>query len=249
MTSLFPLLKWKNKKDIIEALEKGANPNETRLFVSILAQACKESSTIAFELLERGADPDGIGIEKKSKTRSPIAIALKEKRVALLHQLLLHGADHKHLFSKKQSILHTLFDIKKSNDTDLIEKNIHLLIDRGEDLCVKNENGKTILMRAIGARSNFELLEKIVSRNCDMEHVNEEGQSALIIALDMSQINVVKWLLSKGADERPALEWLEKDRDYINPNFFQSLNSLILNTHLERRTASPSGKQQKPIRL
>ncbi len=249
MTSLFPLLKEKNKKSIIEALEKGADPNETRFFVSILAQACQESSTIAVELLKRGADPNGVGIEKKSKSRSPIVIALKYKRVALLHHLLLHGADHKHLFSKQQSILHTLFDIKKTNDNEVIESNIHLLIDKGEDVSLKNEEGKTILMRAIGARSNFELLEKIVSNNCDIEHVNEEGKSALIIALDMSQLHVVKWLLSKGADERPALAWLEEDRDYVNPNLFKTLNSLILNTHLERRTASTSGKQQKPIRL
>lgn len=52
--------------------------------------------------------------------------------------------------------------------------------------------------------SNFEMAKKLLNRGADIDYVNREGKTALVMAVQMLRIDSIHFLLEKGAN--PHLE-------------------------------------------
>lgn len=67
------------------------------------------------------------------------------------------------------------------------------------DIDVKDEEGKTALMRA-DEEGDTEAIEKLLGKGADIEVKDDYGNTILMEAIDQDQIEAVKLLIDKGAD-------------------------------------------------
>lgn len=87
---------------------------------------------------------------------------------------------------------------------------VKYLISKGADVNAKNDNGLTALMAASGDKGKLEIIKALVegkggllsvfSKGADVNAQDDNGETALMRACANGKLEIVKYLISKGAD-------------------------------------------------
>lgn len=154
--------------------------------------------------------------EMKKASRSPLFAAVAGKQKEMVELLLRYGADVNTGVKEGSPLLLTV------RDKDILK----LLLEHGADPNVKDRKGDSLLWYVC---YDSELAELLLRRGADINIKNRHGRTVLHLASRYARDEVVKWLLTHGANVNAV------DDDGLTP-FFDALKSY------ERRSASPMGK-------
>jgi ankyrin repeat protein len=79
---------------------------------------------------------------------------------------------------------------------------VKLLLDKGADVNLVNENGDTSLMIAVSS-GNLEITRLLLNRDADINLVNRYGLSTFEIAVESDSMEMIELLLNKGGNGIP----------------------------------------------
>lgn len=158
------------------------------------------------QLLKEGADANHVtyfGFPTYAY-KTPLMIAATAGATDIIKHLLASGADINKSFIKDEKCVHAgrtaLWYSLYENMKDDAAK---LLLEKGADLSIVDENKDTILNRAILEHRTtiVELLLKNYRNKIDIEHRNNEEKTPLMIAAEQAKdTSIVTLLLNAGAD-------------------------------------------------
>ena len=178
----------KNKhKDVAKLLiDKGADVSS----IHLLYYACWYGYRDFVELfIQKGAD-----INSKDWDETPSHYAVWGGHVDVLELLLAHGADANAKDSAAWSLLHYAAG---SGSTDMTR----LLLNKSADVNAKeNEGGQTPLHRAAG-KGHTTVAELLIANGADVNAKENEGKTALSVAKDKGNTEIVELLRKHGAKE------------------------------------------------
>ncbi|KAF5281784.1 hypothetical protein FQR65_LT14531 [Abscondita terminalis] len=179
---------WGRAQIIKDLLERGANINQkNKDGVSVLMHAIiNDQSNIAILLIRRGADVNAVD-DVGSSALHHAALLWKHH---VIRELVSHGAQIDKLNDDGDTPL--LIALKNSHVTC-----VKTLLSLGADASICDKNGSTCLHLA--SLQNLDILQKflaIINVNC----VDLEGNTPLLISLRQSTSIVTRFLLDFGAD-------------------------------------------------
>jgi hypothetical protein len=76
---------------------------------------------------------------------------------------------------------------------------LDLLIKRGADACIADKRGNTALMGAL-FKGDIEIAKTLSTTSCDIDQVNNAGQTAVSFATMFGRLDMLPVLLARGAD-------------------------------------------------
>ncbi|MDZ5078833.1 ankyrin repeat domain-containing protein [Nesterenkonia sp. HG001] len=101
------------------------------------------------------------------------------------------------LTDEQLEFLNSMFDLaRQGRDEELLG-----LIDQGIPVNLANSKGDTLLILAT-YNNHAALVEGLISRDADVDRLNDRGQSALTCAVFLQNEETVRMLLAAGADPR-----------------------------------------------
>ena len=87
--------------------------------------------------------------------------------------------------------------IREDKDEEALKK----LIESGQlSVTGTNKEGMDPLILAVDCEFSTDTLEYLLKKGCDVNGQDEHGRSALHYAVDLDNIDIVKFLMEKGAD-------------------------------------------------
>lgn len=87
-------------------------------------------------------------------------------------------------------------ELLKKNDLVGIKK----YIEDGADVNEANESGESVLASSLRYRCNFDLVMLLIDSGADILDFDEEGVTIFDMAVTYDNVDVVKFLISKGMD-------------------------------------------------
>lgn len=236
---------------IAELLTQGADPNARRILgTSALALAAEQGPTESVEdLIAGGACVNGVGGEVGSRTRSPLARAIREGRSLQAMSLLRAGADFEEIVSERDGgIVLWLFGGEHGPtrpDPALVET----VLARGGRADLTDREGRSTLMRAIARQMPEETLDLLLAAGAPLEHRRQnDNRTALGIAVSMGSHRAVRWLLANGADPASGLETMATDAGG-NLNTQRRMAAELETASLDVKTAAAVSVASKAPRL
>lgn len=167
-------------------LDNGANPNDAIMMAAIFGRA-----EIVELLLSRGADVN----KREELCGSPLVMAASGGHVEVVRLLLDRGADPTIRNGNRATALDTAVGETYSDSPERKS--------RGREVVkVLSEKGVTVSLRQFAASGNLQEVRRILEEKPSVS--TEEKNGALITASAAQQIEVVKFLLSQGADPNYA---------------------------------------------
>lgn len=172
-------------------VENGANIEKAnRIGNTPLMIASRWHPSIVAYLISKGANVNTVNKDK----RNPLFFAVSTNNIESVKALIDERSDFN--------------AIDKFNLTPVFiaEKNGHFpvlkfLVDAGCDVSVKNSQGKSLLMLCCGKKSSSQLIKFLVNeKGCDVNAVDNDGNSALHIAIENFQLETAKVLIQLGAN-------------------------------------------------
>ncbi|KAK7467793.1 hypothetical protein BaRGS_00036981 [Batillaria attramentaria] len=159
-------------------VNKGGYPNERyRGGQTALHCACSRGNAeIVKILLDHGVDPKAIDNDGQTALHR----ACSQSNAEIVKSLLNHGADPKAIDSNGQTALHLACSCSWAK-----AEIVKVLLDHGVDPKARDSNGKTAIQTESG---------------CDLNAVNERGNTALHEACTFCHSDIVQALLDGGAD-------------------------------------------------
>jgi ankyrin repeat protein len=177
------------KEEFIDGIELYKNG------ATLLIMAIQVGNVNILELLlSNGVDinkPDINGI-------TPFIIAMKEKKFDIAYYLLLNHCDFVDHYIENDKKYHSLLmDSIQVSDIDLSL----LLIKKGANILYIDETGISIALQA-SFLNLYDIIFELINRNADMNLVNKEGMSPLIVAASEGNLKTIQTLLqySKNID-------------------------------------------------
>ncbi|KAK6358787.1 hypothetical protein TWF730_008106 [Orbilia blumenaviensis] len=123
---------------------------------------------------------------------------------------------------------------------------IELLLDRGVDLEVKDEEGQTPLLLA--AAGNYTtVVEMLLNRGADLEVKDRKGQTPLLLAVKLGHTAVVEMLLNRGADPDAKDKWGQTPLLLAVKEGYTAIVEMILNRKVDLEIKD--GEGQTPLLL
>jgi hypothetical protein len=106
---------------------------------------------------------------------------------------LEHDADIEHQNTEGVTCL---MDAAYKNNIEIVR----YLLGKGADVNRKDKNGSTAMHYAARNKNDNKLIvELLLKHGADIEHQNTEGETCLMIASSRKNVEVVRYLLEKGA--------------------------------------------------
>lgn len=203
-----------SKKDIVSRLKDGCSP---------LFMACKLGHYSIAKYLLDSCEPD---IEQKGRFEaledhhvhsvSPIWVAAVSGNLDIVKLLIDYGANVNSLSDTGSTPLRSVCFLCKDDDlSHLDEANdsldlfntastsdkymdiVKLLVENGADVAKPNFNGGTCLINSL---HNYQLTQYILDHGADVNSSDHQSKTALHYAIQDGRLEVVKLLLSHGAD-------------------------------------------------
>lgn len=112
---------------------------------------------------------------------------------------------------------------------------IYLLLERGVDVNIKTNTGKTALFEAV-RNSDVDLIEELISRGANVNEQDRSGETTLMLATQINKLNIIKLLVALGA--RLDLKDEYDDTAILIVNKFETLRLLL------QLGANPNEKDQ-----
>jgi ankyrin repeat protein len=184
---------------------------------SFLHQAVLCNNIQAIELLmEYGVDcmqPDKFGQLPTSYVTTSQSLAklnecmskefvkeLRENNYQRCKQLLLHITDCNLLFNRGETLIHAIVNHYDHENDKYIKKYIKILMDKGADFNLRNDNGDTPLWDEIGRIGNKDICALLLHAGARIDIRINCGVSCLDIAVIRKNIELVKLFLQYGAE-------------------------------------------------
>ena len=177
-----------NKMKKNASLDQQAKNGMTALYVA----TCNNSHDIVKLLIENGAN-----IIPQDTGSTPLHIAVKHNKFEIAKTLLERQQNHKWLNNKNyygNTALHLAAE-KKNHEI------ITLLLNSNAIVTSSNEDGNTPLhIASIDSPETVKLLLGAKSKNQFINQQDNQGETALLLAIDQRQQDVVSILIQNGAD-------------------------------------------------
>ena len=138
-------------------------------------------------LLSRGADVAIFNFDGKT----PLYSAVEKGRSALIPVLLQHGSD---IFTATNQGVTPFEKALETNSSALNE----MITD--ETVVRSDAGGNTPLIAAVRLRANPEIARRILDKNANVNARNQEGDTALHVAVRQNDAAIGELLISRGAD-------------------------------------------------
>lgn len=148
-------------------------------------------------------------------------------------EVLKQGADARKAEDDGWTPLH-LAVLVRLNRPEIID----LLLQNGADINAQDKTGLTPLHRASGA-SRFSSIKTLIERGADISIVNEDGQTALDLAVrDKEFRELIDDLNARKEKERQALERRVADKQAAQEHFNENIRKLdaLLGSRRPRRS-------------
>ncbi len=171
-------------------INAGANVNfiNDNGWTAMIEAADEGSLATAMVLFEAGAD---VNLKGARHTRSAAAMAASEGHAHVLEYLMEQGAN----WSETEGSTSPIHLAAEEGQYDVLM----MLLDRGVDVNIKDEHGRTALFYAVeeGQTSEVKLL---LEKGADVNAKDELGRTALSFAAEEDQTTVAAMLLDAGAE-------------------------------------------------
>ncbi len=155
---------------------------------------------------------------KDEHGKTALALAVSENSISVINTLLKLGADINTYDAYGNTLAYYLLNNYKSNSVDVFEEKLSVLTSNGLVVNLPQSNGNTLLHIAT-KRNDLELLKRLEDFKIDVNLKNEEGMTALqFAAMKATDINILKYLLDKGADKSVVTEFDETIYDLAKEN-------------------------------
>ena len=180
-------------KEFLQSLiDHGANVNATNHGnITSLMMACKKGNADAVTvLLKAGADANIVAINGNTWLHGAVVGDCSKE---VLQMIIDHGADVNATNNKNLTAL--VMACEKGN----IDA-INVLLNAGADTSIVSVYGNTWLHFAVLGGSNKAILHRIFDHGTDVNAVNNEGATSLMLACETGQRESVNVLLRAGAD-------------------------------------------------
>jgi len=212
--------------DVDTAKKKGMTP--------LFAASAKGYDRIVASLIEKGADVNAAVTKpikyndlKLAQWTTPLMASLWGKHSNVGHILIENGAD---ISRTDDNGVGALFIAAKQDDRQMI----NALIEKGADVNVATTtdfeldgvmvfSGTTPLMAALAGRQN-ENAYILIDNGASVNAKDDNGRSVLMIAVGNSGVDMVKFLLTQGADPAPTIT---KDFTSNGIPTFEGANALM----------------------
>ena len=187
-------------------LEKGGEVNTFNKFHNItpLMTAIGGGNVKnAITLIQNGAaiEPDSI-----NGFQSPIGMAVRHLEYEIATALITYGANVNTRYSEPHgdcvfcpeevTVLHTLVSMYRYADKGKLKRLLNLVLSKSPDLNIESSYGYTPLEFAM-LGNNYGLIEKLIKNGAKLE---TKGYSAIHLAAQFSNYQMVNFLLQKGID-------------------------------------------------
>ena len=146
-------------------------------------------------LLDNGANPN-----TGNRIVNPLGLAVGYKDIKMLTILLEHGADINYRETQK----YTFMEFALSNQKDNM---IKYLIKKGAKV---PENGIAIYAHGFLKKGNIEIIELLLKHNAKIDAIDGKI-NAIALYCGNGQIDIVKYLVKKGADINANYFYLSKN--------------------------------------
>ena len=144
------------------------------------------------KMSEEQAKLDEITRREEAVKRREEAVKKREKEVKRREEAVKRREEEQILYFL-MSAYHYCNDPHNNNDTSLVE----FLLDNGADINKKDGEGCTPLHIA----STLEMAKILIERGADFEAVNNKGETPLICHSSCGRVDIVNYLISKGASK------------------------------------------------
>lgn len=138
---------------------------------------------------------------KDENGRSALAMAVNRNSVDVVEFLLEKGADIRTTDDNKNTLSYYLINNFSAKNSKNFEDKLKVLEKNG--LIVHEvQHAENTLLHIATERNNLDLLKRLSSYNMDINSQNKEGLTALqIAAMKAKDTNIIKYLMSAGADK------------------------------------------------
>ena len=182
-------------------LSSGADPNEPNIFgtTPLMAAAGMGNSGIMSQLLESHAAIDSRDSEGKTALMYAVIGSIEEFIDSQIHLRLVSSAIRMTDFLTPALIgdLRQYFEPKK-------EQCVHLLIENGARVQMKDNRGISVLMHA-ARTGNLAVVKTLIANGADIHEKSSRGVTALYAAALNGHADIVEFLLRQGVDIECAL--------------------------------------------
>lgn len=186
-----------NSKGSVSILvEGGANVNAKDMYGNtplLLAVEKKDRETVKY-LIDKGANVN----VKNNNGDTPFMAAARNGDIETIKLLMSKGVNVNSKDGKGNTIL--IEAINRNND-----EMVKFLLENGANVNVRDKwmnKEKTALMLVIENYMPVEIMEMMVAKGVELDVKDEDGNTALITAVQRNNIAAVKMLTAKGAEKK-----------------------------------------------
>jgi len=160
---------------------------------------------------------------------SALTQAVKKSNPEIVNYLLENGADASVVDIKGNNLVFHLMHSYKTNSTrDVFIEKLIMLRKKGLNIEANQKDGSTLFHIAV-AKNNIDLLKKISILDINVNTINDQGMTALHKAsLIVKSDEILKYLLSIGADKNIKTEFGETAYDLASENDFLKRNNISI---------------------
>tara|TARA_B100001750_G_scaffold55397_1_gene42213 strand:+ start:10123 stop:11631 length:1509 start_codon:yes stop_codon:yes gene_type:complete len=166
-------------------------------------------------------------IDQKSKSgQTPLAIAIEGNSSDVVDYLISKGADVNTLDNEGNNLAYYLFNGRgKPRD---FESKVAALKAKGFDFKTRQADDSSIWHLAV-AKNDLKLLKEVSSFGSDINAKDKDGNTPLhYAAMKTENAEILKYLLSKGADAKSTTEFGETAHDLASENELLTKNQVNL---------------------
>jgi len=151
----------------------------------------RENALMIKVLLDSGARPD----DCSEGGTTPLMMAVLGDRLETAQTLLDHGANPLARDDTGQLPIHYL-----AFDEGSQLKVVELLVKRGNNVNAADNEGETVLMKALHKRVDVSILRSLIARGANVNARSKNGNSALLEATGVGDVRTILQLLEYGAE-------------------------------------------------
>jgi len=183
-------------------LSSGANPHEPNIFgtTPLMAAAGMGNSEITQELLKYRAAIDSRDSEGKTALMYAVIGSIEELIDSQIHLRLVSSA-----IRMTDFLTPALIDELRPYYEPRKEQCVHLLIENGARIDIRDNRGISVLMHA-ARTGNLAVVKTLVANGADIHEHSPRGITALYAASLNGHAGVVEFLLRQGVDIECALD-------------------------------------------
>lgn len=165
---------------------------------------------------------------KNNKGETALSLAVANNSPEIVEFLIGKNANVSVLDASGNHLGYYLLQSYNSKNTDVFETKLALLQSKGLDITLAQKDGNTLYHLALN-NNDLELLKRVQKLDIDINAKNNEGLTALHkAAMKASDTEVLKYLISMGADKSITTDFEETVYDLASENELLSQKNIAI---------------------